>query len=659
MALPVPNLDDRRFQDLVDDAKRMVQQRCPKWSDHNVHDPGVTLIEVFAWLGDQLLYRMNRVPDRNYVKLLELIGVRLFPPTAARAPVTFWLAAPQPAAVVIPAGTEVATIRTETEDAIVFSTVGDLRIVPSQFQTVLSQAAEGELKDRSGELRRDDGFLCFQPQPVPGDCLLIGLSEATPSCAVTLRLRCQVQGVGVDCDNPPLVWEAWDGSGWAPCEVDKDTTCGLNSDGDVVLHVPSTHAVSVLDQKRAGWLRARVTEPELDQPPYSASPRILAVTAFTIGGTVEAVNAERIEAEQVGMSEGVPGQRFRLASSPAVPSDQPEVLEVSEGDGWQEWTLTQDFADHGPEDRVFTFDHAAGELALAPAVRMPDGSLRRYGAVPAKDAHLRLRAYRHGGGSRGNVVLGAISVLKSSIPYVSSVVNRAAAAGGVDGEDIENAKLRGPIQLRALGRAVTAEDYETLARESAPEVARVRCVPAEAGADAGGVRILVVPAAASDRGRLEFGQLVPSEETLQRIAARLDQSRVVGARVMVEPPRYSGLTVVAQLRPRGRWDSAALLADAVEALYSYFHPISGGPERKGWPFGRAVHVGEVYAVLQGLAGVEIVESARLFPADPVTGQRGPEAQRIELEPHALVFSFEHQVRVLGADGAGRAAPAST
>src|SRR6266700_2305660 len=88
MALPIPNLDDRRFQDLVNESKRMVQQKCPEWTDHNVHDPGVTLIELFAWMTDQVIYRLNRVPDRNYIKFLELIGVRLFPPTAARAPET-------------------------------------------------------------------------------------------------------------------------------------------------------------------------------------------------------------------------------------------------------------------------------------------------------------------------------------------------------------------------------------------------------------------------------------------------------------------------------------------------------------------------------------------------------------------------------------------
>ena len=78
--LPAPNLDDRTFQDLVDDAKRLVQQRCPTWTDHNVSDPGVTLIEAVAQMIDQLIYRLNRVPDLNYIKFLELIGVELRPP---------------------------------------------------------------------------------------------------------------------------------------------------------------------------------------------------------------------------------------------------------------------------------------------------------------------------------------------------------------------------------------------------------------------------------------------------------------------------------------------------------------------------------------------------------------------------------------------------
>ena len=649
MALPVPNLDDRRFQDLVDDAKRLVQQKCPEWTDHNVSDPGVTLIETFAWMTDQVLYRLNRVPERNYVKFLELIGVRLFPPTAARAAITFWLAGPQTATVHIRPGTQVATRRSDTDEAIAFTTIGDLPIVPSRLSRIASSlGGEKEVRDHTEALDAKTSFFCFDKVPKPNDVLLIGLSEAVPSCAVTLRLRCDIEGVGVDPENPPLLWEAWDGYAWSACEVDRDGTGGLNRDGDLVLHVPKSHAVSVINQQRAGWLRARVLKPEPDQPTYSASPTINGLSAFTIGGTSEAVNAELVENELLGASEGVPGQRFSLKHRPVVPGGAAAILEVSGIDGWQEWTQVQDFVDSQPDDHHFVLDAVAGEVQLGPGVREPDGALRNYGAVPPKGARLRLRSYLIGGGGHGNVARNTISVLKSSIPYVSKVQNRRAAEGGVDGEGIENAKVRGPIVLRTRDRAVTMEDYEHLAREAAPEVARVRCVTAGDGADAGGVRILVVPAAGSSDGRLRFEQLVPNEETLQRVSRRLDGSRVIGTRVLVEPPVYRGVTVVAKLRPRASANPTRLQADALDALYHYFHPVTGGPDRSGWPFGRPVHVGEVYSVLQGLRGTELVEDARLFGADPVTGQRGQAVQRLAIEPHALVFSYEHQVLVEGA-----------
>src|SRR6185437_4962027 len=131
MALPTPILDDRRFQDIVDEAKSRIPRYCPEWTDHNVSDPGIALIELFAWMTDMLLYRVNQVPDKMYVKFLELIGVTLQQPRAAVAPLTFYLSAPQPTDVVIAAGTEVATVRTDTSPAITFTTEQALTIRPA------------------------------------------------------------------------------------------------------------------------------------------------------------------------------------------------------------------------------------------------------------------------------------------------------------------------------------------------------------------------------------------------------------------------------------------------------------------------------------------------------------------------------------------------
>jgi predicted phage baseplate assembly protein len=648
MALPVPNLDDRRFQDLVDDAKRLVQQRCPEWTDHNVSDPGVTLIETFAWMTDQLIYRLNRVPDRNYVKFLELIGVNLFPPTAARSQVTFWLSAPQPDVVRIPAGTQAATVRTETDEAIVFATTEDLPIIACSLAELGSMVDGKTFRDQWAALEKGSGFTCFKDVPAPGDALYVGLSEAVPSNAVRLRFSCHIEGVGVDPTNPPLAWEAWSGEDWEPCELDSDSTGGLNRDGDVVIHVPRSHTASLVSKKRAGWIRARVTDLEEGQPAYSASPSITSLDAITIGGTADAVHAELVVGEDIGISAGVAGERFSLRREPVVPGDEPAVLEVSTDEGWEEWTEVADFAGSGPTDRHFVLVLSNGEVRLGPAVRQEDGTIRQYGAAPEKNARLRIRAYRTGGGRKGNVSARALSVLKSSIPFVARVENRRAASGGVEGEDIENAKIRGPIRLRTRGRAVTTEDFEHIAREAAPEVARIRAVAAGDGADAGSVRVLVVPsAAATDGGWLRFEQLVPGAETLQAITDRLEEARVIGTRAIVEPPVYRGVTVVAKLRARPRQNPNRLQDEALRALYSYFDPITGGPDGTGWPFGRPVNVGEVYSVLQGIHGTELVEDARLFGADPITGQRGQQTQRLEVEPHALVFSYEHQVLVEG------------
>src|SRR5438128_12276282 len=106
MPLPVPKLDDRTFQDLVNETKRLIPRYCPEWTDHNISDPGVTLIELFAWMTDLLLYRINRIPDRNYIAFLNLMGVRLQSPRPAVADITFRLSAAQPETVTIPQGAE-------------------------------------------------------------------------------------------------------------------------------------------------------------------------------------------------------------------------------------------------------------------------------------------------------------------------------------------------------------------------------------------------------------------------------------------------------------------------------------------------------------------------------------------------------------------------
>lgn len=111
MSLNSPNLDDRQFDDLVNEAKRMIALRCPGWTDLTPGDPGMMMTELFAHLTEVMIYRLNRVPEKAYVEFLRLIGVQLQPPAAASVELQFTLARPSEHAVEIPRGTRVAAAR--------------------------------------------------------------------------------------------------------------------------------------------------------------------------------------------------------------------------------------------------------------------------------------------------------------------------------------------------------------------------------------------------------------------------------------------------------------------------------------------------------------------------------------------------------------------
>ncbi len=132
------------------------------------------------------------------------------------------------------------------------------------------------------------------------------------------------------------------------------------------------------------------------------------------------------------------------------------------------------------------------------------------------------------------------------------MTNREPASGGVDGETVENAMERGPISLRTLGRAVTVEDYEILAHGAAPGIARVRCVAAgeTEPRQMAYASSSCPPSPTTRTARCPSPASLLLPELLSLVAAELDRRRTIGARVVVEPPLYQGVTVVAQLRAR-------------------------------------------------------------------------------------------------------------
>jgi hypothetical protein len=116
--------------------------------------------------------------------------------------------------------------------------------------------------------------------------------------------------------------------------------------------------------------------------------------------------------------------------------------------------------------------------------------------------------------------------------------------------------------------------------------------------------------------------------------------------VIIEPPVYQGVTVVAQVKARPKISVVRVREEASRVLHRYFNPLVGGPDGKGWPWGRPIQSGEAYTALQEIRGVDFVEEIRVFGANPVTGERGQATTRLELAASAIAFSYEHQIRVV-------------
>jgi predicted phage baseplate assembly protein len=497
----------------------------------------------------------------------------------------------------------------------------------------------------------------FQDRPQPEDGLYLGFGNDLSGHTLAISLGCRVEGIGVDPNNPPLSWETWDGDGarWVPLRLELDTTGGLNRDGLVVVHLPYAAVPTNAGGEDALWVRARVLQPRPGQPGYSASPRILRVGVESLGAVVPASHASRITGEELGLSDGSPGQRFQLHSPPILPRRDGEALEVEEERGqFEPWLEVPDFGRSGPRDPHYRLDAASGAIELGPRIRSPQGEEIQHGRVPPTGHRVRFSSYRTGGGLSGNVGARTLTVLQASIPYIAWVSNFEPAVGGTEAEDLEHAKWRVPSVLHARDRAVTPEDFEVLARKATSGIARARCLPVGNGVATpnglkatlpGTVRLQLVPALPAAEGPLRPEQLEVPARIRHEVQTFLDDRRLLTSELLLEHPSYTWVSILARVRPRRRANRARIERETTAALYRFVHPTTGGTDGEGWPFGRELFAGEVYSLLQGIDGVDFVEEVTLHTVNPTTRDFGPPSTRLAPVADGLLASYEHRVRV--------------
>ncbi len=615
--LPKSNLDDRKYEDLLQECILRSPRYCPEWTNYNPSDPGITLIELFAWLTDQMLMRFNQVPRRNYITFLEMLGMRLQPPSPAQTELTFYLVADLPQSYTIPRGIEVATQQGSNQPAIIFSTDEPLVIGQPKINHLLTaETAEVQpqvLRDRltnfwtlQEEEWSGSELAVFNEQPQPGNCfyLVLDPGDTLAGNAIALTVKGQeATPTGINPHRPPRSWEAWNGSQWQPIlltDIDDGTQGFSFSDlsrqggnslqgADIILHLPLDFPIAQFSNYRGRWLRCvcNTSTNYLDQPLYEQTPRIVGLKVRSLGGTVTASQSEVIEDEAIGVSNGNPGQFFQLQAKPVLTRREDEYLIVTPpGELPQTWQEVTDFADSQPSDRHYVIDSLTGLIQLGPLVREPnqlkalteerieyqthgqqrsrilsaDSLEQQYGAIPPKGSILKMSRYRSGGGKQGNVLAGTLKTLKSAVPYVARVTNHLPARNGADAETLEQLTLKVPQVLRTRDRAVTPEDFEILTIQGGQgAVARAHCLPTNPQKP-GTVELLVVPQIDTqeiERGRGIHPDLFQLNEQLKnRIISYLDDRRLLGVKVECLEPNYVGVTVQTEVALEAQYQNS-------------------------------------------------------------------------------------------------------
>ena len=748
MPLRPPRLDDRGYDDLVAELVARIPAHTPEWTNPRPGDPGRTLIELFAWLGDALLYRANLIPERQRLAFLRLLGMPLRPARPSRGLVTVSLKDGEtPDALRIrPLATVNGSVPFEARDEFTVlpitaaayckrtAAAGELEpdieaalsdfyangaAIRTYFTTpVFAQPSSEPIDIVADASDRCLWFALLAPPPRPpatqgaqndavrralgGSLLNVGIVPAFPSSdplePATARARVpHVWEMTVNTTGDPVD----DTNPWRPeylaADEMRDTTAGLTRPGVVRLELPREQIIhapandvrvdpnagvgdrpprlddAAVAARLVAWLRLR---PALPSPPPAAetqfvtgqdAPSLMVSQTGTVATPREvahlriawaglnAVEVEQLQTSSnliVGESSGAPDQEFQLPAASIEPETL--VLEVEDEGRWDQWTRVDDLMTLDPDAddrakidaardaRAFQLDAEAGTVLFGDGVR---------GRIPAAGRRIRVRQLRSGGGAIGNLPAGTLKTITATVQKGDSVSSRLvvvqplAFTGGADAETLREAERRIPSRLQTRERAVTADDYRVLARETpGVSVSRVELLPlfkpqlrhpGSSPEVPGVVTVMALP----DR---PFGP-PPNPRAdrpfLESVHGWLDNRRPLATELYVIGCEYVpvAVSVVITVAPEDPIDTT--IQAVKDALRRVMWPLPGGGfHGKGWELGRSVSNRELIVEVARVAGVSEVGGLNVFTRanetadwNPIGDSRNGQEQNLTLE----------------------------
>ncbi|NTX67263.1 putative baseplate assembly protein [Myxococcus sp. CA051A] len=716
MPIVPPRLDDRNFDDLVEELLSRIPAHTPEWTHARQGDPGRTLLELFAWLADTVLYRVNLIPDRQRLAFLRLLGIQLRPAVASTSVVgvRFDSQTLQPSVVLRP--------YSEVRGPVPFETRTELPVLhltaEAYYKRPLTQAERQEMSLLLTGLSRVYGLSSAQAAYYvttalfPGGvaesagfdvvertvdhCLWLALLAPTAADVAPLRQELntgsagapRVLSVGImpSIEVPALHEEIgprariphqWELSGVPDAQgnptyhllsVAYDSSQGLTRRGVIHLVMPG-HPIGVPSNDVRQSLHAGVGDrpPRLDD--VKRTERLVAwlrlrptVRLSHLSLSWVGINAVEVEQRRtytavvVGQGDGTPDQELKLPMG-SVERESLQ-LEVEEpGQGYRPWTLVDDLTLTGRDSAAFQLDAEAGLVRFGNGVR---------GRIPVVGMRVRVARMRTGGGVAGNLPAGTLKALSAltldgTAPSGAMKVEQAMPTqGGQDAETLPDAERRIPSTLRHGERAVTAEDFRWLAAGSPGATpGRVEVLPRFKPHQRrenvpGVVTVMVLPPSSTFRAPNPR----PDRPFLEGVHAHLDARRPLATELYVIGCEYVPLGLATGITVREGFGRETVVNAVREALFRWLWPLPpAGPQGGGWTLGRAVRDRELEVAIAQVPGVDSITGVRLFSSGTVVAL--PPTPSGSDGPTSARFEVRPAASVTSTGASGSALPAST
>ncbi len=351
--------------------------------------------------------------------------------------------------------------------------------------------------------------------------------------------------------------------------------------------------------------------------------------------SVMATQCKSVDKKLLGSSDGSAFQSFSLQEKPALypcvwvrettlPNTK-NYYEDEYGEGyWVEWQEVSNLSEERYNQRVYSFDTHTS------TVRFADG---KKGMIPPIAKNNILISYKFGGGSSGNVEVGKINKIVSSLAYVDTVTNFESAMGGADEQSIESLIEKAPKCIKHHYSAVTEDDFNTLVKEASSSVAKVRTMMSP-----GKIDLVIIP---YSKVKKPLSSLALKKQVLEYIEARTSAT----VKVNVIDPKYSQIDIRLSIVVSD-WSLASTLKNTIhEALDKFLHPLEGAADGEGWSFGSVPNLSDIFHLLGEYEGISYIERAAIIlNGELLYDMDGESTSKIAND--VMLYSGDHLVEIV-------------